>query len=235
MTLQTISDWIMSKLTDEAGSNEWWSETQIKAIVGDIYRDTALSLLCLNVRDDSTVTEVGLARYPIVCPTGIASCLKLQKVAYDETVNGPLDFYTIEQLDSIDYRWRGLGDGLPWGAYFENGDVNTHVSLVCPPNDTLALAFYFIGLPTQLDVSDEPFGIFKDGIFLKNATMSAALSLSGGGRDPERSDWYFSQAISVLPALSGHKSPVWRGFRSIDDAGIRRGPRLPANYPSYSD
>ena len=234
MTLSDMATWILTKLADEAGTNSFWTATQIKAWINEVYRDVVLNFECLSVRDITTNTVVGTARYVIPKPTGVETITRLKSCDYDITVRGPLSFYTVEQLDSINTRWRGLNNGTPWGAFFEHGDENLAVSLVPPPSDTKVLAFDYSFIPSTLDDADSLYEPFKDGIILKDAVMSLALALSGGGRDLDRSNYYFEMFASSLSALNRHKSPVWRGLRSIEDTTVTRGIRLPSNYPKYS-
>lgn len=233
MILSDMSAWILGKLADEAGTSDWWTAAQVKSWINEIYRDTAMTFDCLTRRDTTTNSIVGTARYVIPKPTGVGTITRLKSVDYDITVQGTLDFYTREQLDSIDPRWRSLGNGTPWGAFYEHGDENLAISLVPTPSAVKQVGFDYYFLPSTLGDSDEPYEPFKDGIILKDAVMSLALAMPGGGRDLDRSDYYFGMFTSMFPSITKHKSPVWRGLRSVEDATTVRGPRLPANYPRY--
>jgi hypothetical protein len=234
MILSDMSTWILTKLADEAGSSDWWTPTQVKAWINEIYRDIAMNFECLSVRDTTLSTTIGVARYVIPKPTGVGTIIKLKGCDYDVTIQGTLDFYTREQLDTMDTLWRSLGNGTPWGAYFERGDENVAVSLVPPPGDVKVLGFDYNFIPSVLSDSEEPYEPFKDGIILKDGVMSLALAAPGGGRDLDRSDYYFTMFTSRFSLLTKHKSPVWRGLRSVEDATQIRGVRLPSNYPRYN-
>jgi hypothetical protein len=235
MKLADIGSWVMDKLTEEAGTNKWWTLAQVKTHVNEVYQDTALTLECVGKRDETTTTVVGTARYVIPIVTGIETILRLKKVAYDEAFNGALDFYTEGQLDDVDMRWRGLSNATPWGAYFAKGDENIAVTLVPPPSDAKILAFEFRFLPSELGDNDEPVPPFKDGFILKDGAMSMALALPGGGRDLDRADYYFNKFMSNFGNLTKHVSPITRGLRSIEESVTRTGGvRLPSNYPRYS-
>ena len=234
MILSDMSTWILSKLAEEAGTDKWWTATQVKAWINELYRDVAMNFECLSTRDITLSTTIGLARYVIPKPTGVGTITRLKSVDYDITVEGPMDFYTVEQLDSIDPLWRGLNDGTPWGAFFEHGDENLAVSFVPPPSVVKVLGFDYSFIPSVLTDAQEPYEPFKDGIILKDGVMSLALAMPGGGRDLDRSDYYFGMFTSRFGVFTKHKAPVWRGLRSVEDAGrmINR-VRLPANYPRY--
>ena len=235
INLADLATLILGKLADEAGTDKWWTATQIKAWINELYRDVAMNFECLSVRDITLSTTIGTARYVIPKPTGVGTITKLKNIDYDITVQGPLDFYTVEQLDSIDPRWRGLNDGTPFGAFFEQGDVNLAVSLVPPPSAVKVIGFDYSFIPSDLTDAQEPYEPFKDGIILKDGVMSMALAMPGGGRDLDRSDYYFMMFTSRFSTFTKHRAPVWRGLRSVEDSGrmINR-VRLPANYPRYS-
>jgi len=234
MNLLNQSTAILAKLADEAGTDKWWTAIQIKKWINEIYTDIALNYECLSVRDTTLSTTIGLARYVIPKPTGVGTITKLKSCDYDTTIEGPLDFYTVEQLDVADPTWRGLGNGTPWGAFFEHGDENLAVSLVPAPGAVKVLGFDYNFIPSTLGDSDEPYEPFKDGIILRDGVMSLALAGAGGGRDLDRSDYYFSMFIAKLPMINKHKAPVWRGLRSVEDSTAIRSVRLPSNYPRYS-
>jgi hypothetical protein len=233
MILSAQSTAILAKLADEAGTDKWWTAVQIKKWINEIYTDIAFNYECLSTRDTTLSTTVGLARYVIPKPAGVGTITRLKSCDYDVNVEGTLDFYTIEQLDSIDPTWRGLGNSTPWGAFFEHGDENLAVSLIPAPGAIKVLGFDYNFIPSILGDNDEPYEPFKDGIILRDGVMSLALAGAGGGRDLDRSDYYFSMFVAKLPMLAKHKAPVSRGFKSIEDATSIRGPRLPSNYPHY--
>lgn len=235
MILSDMSTWILSKLADESGNVGWWTSVQVKSWINELYADVAMNFECLTMRDTTLNTTIGLARYLIPKPTGVGTITKLKGCDYDMTVEGPMDFYTVEQLDSIDPLWRGLNSGTPWGAFFEYGDENLAVSFVPPPSAVKVIGFDFNFIPSVLTDAQAPYEPFKDGIILKDGVMSLALAMPGGGRDLDRSDYYFGMFTSRFGAFTKHRAPVWRGLRSVEDAGrmINR-VRLPSNYPRYS-
>jgi hypothetical protein len=234
MTLDNMAIWILSKLEEEAGTSSWWTSTQIKAWINELYRDLSMDFDCLSTRDTTTSTVIGTARYVIPKPTGVETIKILKSCDYDVNVNGILDFYTIDQLNAINPTWRGLSNGTPWGAFFEHGDENLAVSLVPAPGSVKTFGFDYNFVPSVLTGSQEPYEPFKDGIILKDGVMSMALAMPGGGRDLDRSDYYFGMFTSRFSIFTRHKSPVWRGLKSIDDARSCVGRvRLPSNYPSY--
>jgi hypothetical protein len=231
-----MSTWLIGKLADEAGTSSWWTATQVKSWINELYRDVAVDFDCLSVRDDTTTsTVISTARYLIPKPTGVGTIKGLISCDYDVTVHGKLDFYTVDQLDVINPRWRGLGDGTPWGAFYEHGDENLAVSLVPAPSAVKTLGFDYYFVPSTLTDDQEPYEPFKDGIILKDGVMSMALAMPGGGRDLDRSEYYFEMFISRFSVFSKHKSPVTRGLKSMDEVGFSGGRvRLPSNYPSYN-
>ena len=156
MILSDMGTWILSKLADEAGTDKWWTITQIKEWINELYRDVAMNFDCLSVRVTTLSTTIGLARYVIPKATGVGTITKLKSVDYDITVQGPMDFYTVEQLDSIDPLWRGLNNSTPWGAFFEHGDENLAVSLVPPPSVVKVLGFDYNFIPSVLTDAQEP-------------------------------------------------------------------------------
>lgn len=231
--LSEITAWCMARLAIEAGTNLWWTNAQIDSYVNEVYRDSAMALANLKHRDATTNTVVGTARYVIPLAAIVDHIIKLTNVQYDPTENGYIDFYTNEQLDDTDPLWRSLGNGTPWGAFYELGDENLAVSLVPAPGDIKPLAFEFVYVPAELGQSDSPKAPYN-GVILANGAMAMALAAPGGGRDLDRSDYYFALFMSQFPTLSKHLSPVWRGLRSVEDAPYKGGVRLPSNYPRYS-
>jgi hypothetical protein len=234
MILSSFATWVLSKLAEEAGTSGFWTASQIEGYANELYRDLALNFDCCSTRNETLSTVTGTRRYVIPKATGVDTITRLKGCDYDVTIEGPLDFYTIEQLNSIDMLWRNLTNGTPWGAYFEQGDVNVAVSLVPPPGDVKVLGFDYNYVPSELTDSDAPVEPFTDGIILKDGVMSMALAAPGGGRDMDRSDYYFAMFTSRFPQFTKHKSPVWRGLRSVEDATSIRSIRLPSNYPRYS-
>lgn len=233
MNLTDLAAKVLAKLEDEVGTQEFWNETDIIADANWLYRDLSRSLGCLRKRDISTLTVVSTARYAIPKPTGVDSILRVLGVSYDKE---PLDYYTTSELDAMDYRWRSLGDGTPYGCYFELGDENLYISLVPPPSAAKELGFDLVTYPTALTASETPLYPFDDGDILYCGLMSMQLSKDGGGRDLDRADWWFGQMMSTIPQLVKHKGFSWRGFRSIEEVShlSTKGIRLPSNYPKYS-
>jgi hypothetical protein len=231
MKLSEISAAVIAKLITEAGTSDFWDEATIKADTNWLYRDTAETLRCLKKRDVTVNSVIGTARYVIPKLAAVDSILSVTKITYDKE---PVDYYTTEELDILDYRWRSMDNGLPFGCYFEKGDENVAISFVSPPSDIKEIGFEFTYLPKELADADTPVYPFESGIILIDGVMSMELAKPGGGRDLDRSEFWFGQFTAHFTNLTRHKGFAWHGFRSIDEvpsfAG-RRG-RLPSNYPS---
>jgi hypothetical protein len=231
MILSTLATSVMAKLLSEAGTSDFWNETDIISDANWLYRDTAKTIECVRKRDVSTTLTISTDRYVIPITSEVDSVLRLLSVTYD---GEPLDFYTSQELDAMNYKWRSLGDGRPYGWYFERGDENTAITLVPPPSAEVVLGFDFAFLPTVLAASGEPLYPFKDGTILFDGLMSMQLSKEGGGRDMDRSDFWFQQFLSHFAGLSKHKGNSWHTLKSPEDCATTvRGGRLPSNYPTY--
>jgi hypothetical protein len=234
MTLSEISAAVYATLLREAGTQEFWNETDIKTDINYLYRDTAKSLLCCTKRDVSTSTVIGTARYVIPLVGSVSSILKLFGVTYD---GKPIDFITTEILDSMDWNWRSAGNSTPLGCYYEKGDEYVAISLYQPPSDVKVLGFEFSFLPTVLTDALTPVTPFIDGTALHDGVVSMELSKPGGGRDLDRADFWFGMFMAHIQGLSRHKGYDIKCFKSIEESSpqIRIGGRLPSNYPINND
>ena len=233
MTKDEITTKLMADLAVMSGSNEWWTKVGLAIHVDYLYKELATSLKNLTMFDDSTTSVVNTARYAIVKPVGVLTVLKILTITID---GEPLDFYTVEDLYKIDYKWRGLGAGTPWGWYFERGDLFTHISTVPKmASNTKKIGFEYAYKPDDLENSDEPKEPFTDGVILCDGAMSLAFSEPGGGRDLDMADNYYNRLLGHFAQNQKHVADVSRGFRSPEEsiASASR-VRLPSNYPSYS-
>jgi hypothetical protein len=232
MIVSDIGAAVMTRLADEAGTNSFWNITTVKSDIVWLYRDTAKTLQNIKKRDASTTTVVGTKRYVIPISGNVDSVLKILNCSYD---GEPVDYYETSGLDGLNYKWRSLSNGTPFGCYFEKGDENIAISLVPAPADTKELAIEFAYMPVSLADGDHPLEPFKDGTILFDGTMSLELAKAGGGRDLDRSDFWFNQFLSHFGNLTKHKGFSWRGFKSVEESSLNtRGVRLPSNYPRYS-
>ena len=232
-TLSTISTSILTKLEDEVGSNEWWTATEIKQWINDAYRSIGLSLPgFFRSRDGTTVTVVDQIAYSLPTIAGIENIIKIISVDYDDKM---LDPVTPDYLNKTWYKWRDEGSGTPVYYYQEYGEELQKISLFPKPST----ADKVIGIdcwviPDELADGGEPLEPLKNGLILKEATLSMALAKAGGGRDLDRSDYYWSQFVTMMGALTGTQNPKKaRGLHGIGEAPTITGLRLGDHYPAY--
>lgn len=231
MTLQEISTKVLGKLEQEAGSNDWWTEAEIKAYTNDLYKELARLLKNLTKRDATTVSVADQVGYTIPV-TGVIEVIRVLEVFYNKERVEPA---SINQLNRKVHEWRELSSGTPWAWYFERGEENVKVSFVCKPGTAdLEIAIEFSYVPSTLSDSDSPAGEYKNGMILINGVMSMALAKAGGGRDLDRSDYYWGEMVALIPGLSDQLQPgITRSFGSIDEDSDRQSFRLGSNYPPY--
>jgi len=141
----------------------------------------------------------------------------------------------VAELNNNVYKWRSLGNGTPIAWYFEYGDENIAISFVQPPGEVdVEIAVEFIYIPDEPDDDDEISEPFKDGLILLDGVMSVALAKAGGGRDLDRSDWYFGNFAAKASAFNRHKVNKTHVLGSIDDGQQIKTFRLGSNYPTYT-
>lgn len=221
----------MAKLLSDQGTSAYWNETDIRTDANWLYQDTAETFGCCLKRDTSLDSVVDTARYVIPIVGNVSSVLNMSKLEFDSE---EVRFYSVQELDVIDYRWRSLGSGKPWGCTYEAGDANIAITLVPKPSEVCELAFTFAYLPVTLGASDTPVYPFDDGRVLIDGLMSMQLSKAGGGRDLDRAEWYLGQFMSKCSRFIKHKGFGIRGIKSIEESGrVGFAGRLPSNYPTY--
>lgn len=236
MTLDQFYTKIDAKLAEEAGSSDFWTETEIKQWSNDLYRETARELKCIKYRDITTVSVAETQRYAIPL-TGAAaeSIIRLLDVTYKGITVNPT---TIKDLNNNVYNWRNQGSSSsPWCWFFDRGYENQSISFF-PKNSTASdeIGFEFALIPNELGDSDSFKNPMHDGLILMDGILAICLAKAGGGRDLDRSDYYWSQFVSKASGLRSDITPVTHAFKSVEESGLSRiaSPRLPSNYPPYS-
>jgi len=232
MTLAEISTKVMTKLEEEVGSSEWWTTTEIRQWINDLYRETAEELKVCKERDVSMVTVAEQMSYTLPVPTGYERILSLLGITYDKR---QLSSTSVQVLDSTYFKWRNRGSGVPQEYFYDLGEEFTGVSLFPKPGTAdMELGFDLILLPNEMGESDSPAEPFTSGFLLMNGTLAIALAKAGGGRDLDRSEHYWTQYIGGFAPFFKTKQPrKIRGFKSIEEVQMTRGVRLPDHYPEY--
>ncbi len=233
MTVDELATSIMSRLTVEAGSNEWWETTEVRQYIKDLYREISRETKCLKGRDATIDSVAGTSRYVITKPSGVETILKISSVSYDDE---KIDWITTTILDNNLYKWRTtLGNGTPFGVFFERGDENQAISFVPAPASvgTNNIAYEYAFVPAEPEDDDELREPLADGLILFDVVMSICLGKAGGGRDLDRSDWYFSNFTIKAQTLFEHPTTVIHVLGSIDDSE-KTGLNLGAHYPKYT-
>ena len=222
MILSAITTKVLAKLAQEAGSADWWDSTEIDQYINDLYRETAIDAKVCKKRDETTVTVAETQTYAIPTVSGYERVISVLNVDYD---NKPLVPATPMQLDAIWYQWREATSGIPQYYFFDHGNENTTVSLMRKPSTaSKQVGFDLILLPDELTASDTPVWPFADGFLLVDGTMSIALAKAGGGRDLDRSDWYWNKFITNLRNIQREIYPRKQyQLRSVDEVSLRTG------------
>jgi hypothetical protein len=232
MIVSDLATKVMTRLAVEAGSSDWWTTAEIKQSIKDLYREVARDLRCVKGRDDTTDSIDNTARYVLSKPTGVDTILEILSVSYD---GDDIDATTVGILNSHVDKWRTLSGGTPWSWFFERGDENTAISFVPPCGaDGTEIAYEFSYVPSEPADVDTPHEPFADGMILFEGVMAIALGKAGGGRDLDRSDWYFSNFASKVSPLTKHITPQVHVLGSTDDSQQKVGLRLGSHYPTYT-
>lgn len=233
-TLAEITISILKKLEYESGSQSWWTDTEIKSDVNDLYKTICKEGEILKTRDTTTVTVADQQDYTY---SSTYTVISLIGVDYD---NKPIFPTTIEELQSYSITWRDQGSSIPVWYFFEDGNEFTGPSLFPKPATAdVELAMRFSYEATTLGSSDSPEQLFKDGLILEKGVLSIELAKEGEGQNIERAEYYWQQFVTDLsfPAKKSKMPGRVHVRRSIEDVGlvrgIGRGPRLPDNYPPY--
>jgi len=227
-TLSNISIGILTKLEEEAGSNDYWTSTEVKSWFNDLYTDICREN---NVIAQRTITTDSVADQQDYSLT--SGHLSLLGVTY----NGkPLHPTTLSELDAYSETWRGRGSGTPKWYFFEEGQQYTYVSLFPKPDtDSVEIGLTESYLPSTLGDDDEPAEPFKDGLIIRDGVLSLALAKEGEGQNIERSEFYWDMfAIKLRRAIVRQPAPKRvHVLRSIEDVGAG-GLNLGEHYPPYS-
>ncbi len=215
MILSALATDVMAQLLSDQGTNDYWNVTDIKIDANWLYRDIAETFECLKERDETTLSIINIARYVIPISGNVESILRLINVEYD---NEPLPYKTIKEVEEYYYKWRTLDASIPVCCTMEKKDLNRAITLV-PKSDSTnkVIAFTFSYLPIPLTDSDSPIQPLTDCRILKDGLMSMQLAKAGGGRDLDRSDWYFSQFLSKCSVFGRHTGFGTRRFKSIEN------------------
>ena len=231
MTLAEITTKILARLAYEAGSSSWWTSTEIDSYVNDLYSQIALETELIKKRTAAIATVATQAEYDIPKTSEVRTVKRVINIDFD---GDPLDPLTILELNQNISKWRELADGTPFGWFFERGNENITFTVV-PPTVTASLNMYvdMSYIPADLGQSDTPAEPFADGIVLFDGVMSIALGKAGGGRDLDRSDWYWLQFVNKIPSITKPKLTRSHAMKSIDEGSNVRGFNLGEHYPTY--
>lgn len=233
-TLAEISVSILDKLEAEVGSSEWWTATQVKADINELYKTVCQEGQILKVRDISVVTVEDQQDYDYPSAYTVISLIGMD---YDDK---PLFPTTIEELQAYSHTWRGMGGSVPAWYFFEDGNEFAGPSLFPKPATAdIELGMRFSYQASALEDDDEPEQLFKNGLILEKGVISIELAKEGEGQNIERAEWYWQQFITEIsfPAKKSKLPGRFHVLRSIEDGsivqGLGRGPRLPEEYPQY--
>lgn len=232
-TLSTISTSILTKLEDEVGSDEWWTSTEIKQWINDLYRSIGLSFDgFFRSRDETTKSVAEQVAYTIPTISGVENIIKIISIDYDDKVLEPT---TPDYLNKTWYKWRDEGSGTPIYYYQEYGEELQKISLLPKPSeddDVIGIDCWVI--PDELGDSGSPLEPLTNGLILTDGVLSMALAKAGGGRDLDRSDYYWAQFVNKVGILTGRQNPKkTRGLRGIGEEPTITGLRLGDHYPRY--
>ena len=232
-TLSTISTSILTRLEVEVGSDEWWSSTETKQWLNDLYRSFGLSFDgFFKSRDETTVTVADQVAYDFPTITGVDNIIKIISVDCDDEVLEPT---TPDYLNKTWYKWRDEGSGTSRFYYQEYGEELQKLSLFPKPSTAdLVVGIDCWVIPDELGDDDSPLEPLTNGLILMDGVLSMALAKAGGGRDLDRSDYYWAQFVSKVGILTGLQNPKkTRGLRGMGEAPTITGLRLGEHYPPY--
>lgn len=232
MILSDLTTKILARLAYEAGSSSWWTSTEIDSYVNDLYSQIALETELIKKRTAAIVTVATQAEYDIPKTSEVRTVKAVLNIDFD---GDPLDPLTIIELNQNISKWRELADGTPFGWFFERGNENVTFTVV-PPTVTKDLEMFvdMSYIPADLGQSATPAEPFADGIILFDGVMSIALGKAGGGRDLDRSDWYWLQFINKIPSITKPKLNRTHAMKSIDEGSNVRSFNLGEHYPRYT-
>ncbi len=232
MILSDLTTKILARLVYEAGSSDWWTSAEIDSYINDLYSQIALETELIKMRTVNIPTVATQAEYDIPKTSEVRTVKQVINIDYD---GEPLDPVTVLELNQNISRWRDLADGTPFGWFFDRGNENVTFTLV-PPAATADVEMYvdMSYIPADLGQSDAPAEPFTDGIILFDGVMSIALGKAGGGRDLDRSDWYWLQFINKIPSITKPKLNRTHAMKSIDEGGSVKGFNLGEHYPTYT-
>jgi len=233
MTLSEINTKLITKLEEEAGSSEWWTDTEIKQWLNDLYRSIGLSLEgFFRSRDETTVTVAEQVAYDFPTITGVDNIIKIISVDYDDQALEPTN---PDYLNKTWYKWRNEGSGTPLFYYQEYGEELQKISLLPKPSDDdLVIGIDCWVIPDELEDGDSPLEPLTNGLILTDGVLSMALAKAGGGRDLDRSDYYWTQFVSKVGIFTKQQNPKKsRGLKGMGEAPTISGLRLGDHYPAY--
>lgn len=229
-TLTEEAESILLKLDEEAGSDEYWTETEIKNWFNDLYLE--ISRQGKFVRKSEIQDSIAdQDKYPL--PTNTT---ELISVVYDSE---PLWPTSIQELNNYMYNWRSQSSGTPTHYYFAEGERYSDVRLwKTPSDDSDEIELTVAYIPDKLEDSDEPAMPFNNSKMLFYGVMAIALWKAGPGQDVERGTYYWTLMENSLGSLVKENKNNFKEkvhvFRSIHDVSLTQpGPGLPSNYPAY--
>jgi len=230
-TLVNEATSILQKLDEEAGTNVYWTESEIKSWYNDLYIET--SRQGKFIRKSETQDSIA-EQDSYVLPD---KTIEVLSVVYD---NVPLTPTTILELNAYLYTWRSEASGIPDYYYFAEGERFTKIRLWKTPSESakdieLTVAY----IPDELEDSDEPEMPFNNSKTLFFGVMAMSLWKAGAGQDIERGNYYWSLFQNALMSITGETKTEQKSkthvFRSIHDVGLSEsGSALPSNYPRYN-
>ena len=227
-TLANITIALLTKLEEEAGTNDFWTATEVKSFFNDLYLDICRENNIIAQRTITTDSVEGQQDYSLV-----SGHLSLLGVTYD---GKPIHPTTISELNAYSSTWRSGGNGVPKWYFFEEGQQYTYVSLFPKPDtDSVEIGLTESYLPDVLGDSDEPAEPFKDGLIIRDGVLSLALAKEGEGQNIERSEFYWNMfSIKLRRVIVRQPVPERvHVLRGIEDVGIK-GFNLGDNYPPYT-
>ena len=225
--LSSISTAMLTKLAEEAGTNDFWTATELKSWFNDLYLDICREHQIVAARTTTTDSEDGVQNYALT-----SGHLQLHGVTYD---GEPLTPTTIIELNAWDRNWRSGSEGTPRHYFFEEGLRYSYVSLFpTPGTDGVEVGLAESYIPDTLDDDDEPAEPFADGLIIRDGVLSLALAKEGEGQNIERSEFYWTMFATKLRGILIKPSTPEKvhRLRSIEDAGVG-GLNLGEHYPSY--
>ena len=113
--LSSISTAMLTKLAEEAGTNDFWTGTELKSWFNDLYLDICREHQIVAARTTTTDSEDGVQNYALT-----SGHLQLHGVTYD---GEPLTPTTIIELNAWDRNWRSGSEGTPPYTWTVTGDA----------------------------------------------------------------------------------------------------------------